>query len=66
MATKQKKSVEKSEKAQVPNVTNNVPGGATQEDINRRVVSEPEQTFEERTSGNNQPWLNEDGSQNNG
>lgn len=63
MAAKQKKSVEK---VQVPNVANNVPGGATQEDINRRVVSEPEQTFDERTSGVNQPWLNEDGSQNNG
>lgn len=60
---KQKKSVEK---AQVPNVTNGIPGGATQEDINPRVVSEPEQTFDERTSGVNQPWLNEDGSQNNG
>lgn len=30
------------------------------------VQGEPEQTFEERTSGVNQPWLNEDGSQNTG
>jgi hypothetical protein len=31
-----------------------------------RVADEPESTFDERTTGANQPWLNEDGTQNTG
>lgn len=31
-----------------------------------RIADEPDTTFEERTNGVNQPWLNEDGSQNTG
>lgn len=30
------------------------------------VAKEPKKSFDERTTGANQPWLNEDGSQNNG
>ena len=49
-----------------PNVTHQPPAGASQEDITPRVVKEPKETFEQRTTGNNQPWLNADGTQNNG
>lgn len=45
-------------------VANQVPAGAERADIQPVVVKEPELTFDERTSGVNQPWLNEDGSQN--
>jgi len=49
-----------------PNVTHQPPAGASQEDITPRVEKEPKETFEQRTTGNNQPWLNADGTQNNG
>lgn len=61
------KKTRKTKKVEVStpvNVANQPPAGATQADIDPVVVSGPEQTFEERTSGLNQPWLNEDGSQN--
>lgn len=68
MATKSKATkkvtVKKQPEVVKPNVANQPPAGATQEDITPVVVAEQEQSFDERTSGVNKPWLNEDGTQN--
>lgn len=41
------------------------PSNVLENDGRKPVVrKEPETSFDERTSGVNQPWLNEDGSQN--
>jgi len=63
---KKTKKVKKAEVTTPVKVSNQPPAGATQADIDPVVVGEPEQSFEERTSGVNQPWLKEDGSQNTG
>lgn len=66
MAAKPKKDVEVKDEAESKapvNVANQPPAGATQEDISPRVVCEPDKSFDERTAGNNQPWLNDKGEQ---
>lgn len=60
MATKSKEEQVKKEatpKEETPKV---------EAERNSVVRKEPKKSFDERTTGANQPWLNEDGSQNNG
>lgn len=62
--TNKKTDKEEPKNEQAPvNASNNIPVGSTQEDITPRIADEPKESFDERTAGNNQPWLDEDGSQ---